>query len=262
MWMVLAWAVIVPLGWALAGAPALPEVSWLPESATEVLASAGVRVPVSVGWLAAAGLLGVVVAVGRSRVAATHVSTVAHEFGHALVAALFGGRVTGITMHLDGSGTAHYTMTGSRPLLRGLVSLAGYPAPGVLAVACARAADAGAGPVWVTFLCVVVAVMLPLAIRSWWGAVLALGLVAAGVAVLAWAPPAAATVLVASLGGLLAGGGVLDARTQWRARRDPVGTDAATLASQTGLPVGAFAGLHLVVALGLAVAAAGFLVGW
>jgi hypothetical protein len=260
--MVLAWLVMVPLGWALAGAPALPDPGWLPDGVASLWTHAADRVPVASGWLVAAGLLGAMVAVGRSRVAATHVSTVAHEFGHALVAALFGGRVTGIRMRLDGSGTAHYTMAGSRPLLRGMVSLAGYLAPGVLAVACARAAAAGAGAVWLGFLCGVVAVMLPLAIRSWWGAVLAVGLVATGAAVLTWAPPAAATVLVAGLAGLLAGGGVLDARTQWRARRDPAGTDAASLADQTRLPAGLFAGGHLAASVGLAVGAGVFLVGW
>jgi len=266
VWMLLAWAVMLPLGWALAGAPVqpdLPDAAWLPEGADRVWHAVGVRVPVAMGGLVAAGLLGAIVAVGRSRVAATHVSTVAHEFGHALVAALFGARVTGIALRWDGSGTAHYTMVGSRPLLRGMVSLSGYLAPGVLAVACARAASAGAGPVWLAFLCVVVAVMLPLAIRTWWGVVMALGLVGAGLGVLQWAPPAAATLLVAGLAGLLAGGGLVDARTQWRARRLEPHSDAASLAGQTGLPVGFFAGFHVLASAGLAAAAAAavFLVG-
>jgi Peptidase M50B-like len=259
--MLLAWAVLVPLGWAVAGAPALPDPGWPTDSLDGVWSYAGARVPVASAWLIGAGLLGAVAAVGRSR-AATHVSTVAHEFGHSLVAALFGARVTGIRLHLDGSGTAHYRMSGSRPLMRGLVALAGYLAPGILAIACARAAAAGAGPVWLAFLSLVVAVMLPLAIRSWWGVALALGLVGAGVAVLGFAPPAAATVVVAALAGVLAGGGVLDARSQWRSRRARNGSDAASLAEQSGLPVGLFAGLHVTAAAGLAAGAGAFLAGW
>ena len=250
MWTVLALLLLTPILWALLGAESLgfPDASvsqhlpgWLttPElvSTTTLLVALGV---------------GVVVGVGRGRAATTHLSTLAHEFGHGLVAALLGGRIDRITLARDGSGMAHFAFPGRRPVRRFLVSFTGYLAPGVLGVACVQVALSGFGSAWLAYLVVLLGVMLVVTVRSWWGAFIALFLGAAGWALLALGSGWLAVVVVAGLGGALLGGGVVDATGQWRVTRTAVATDAASMATQTGLPARFFAGLQLVCATALA----------
>ena len=115
-----------------------------------------------------------------------------------------------------------------------------------------RAATAGVAALWVAYLVAVIAVMLVLAIRSWWGLLVSLGLGGAGWALVALAPDVVVVSLVAGLAGLLAGGGTIDAWQQWRTRGTGSDSDAHTMAVQTRLPVGLFAGTHLAMAVGLA----------
>jgi hypothetical protein len=198
---------------------------------------------------------GVLLGVGRGRATTTHLSTLAHEFGHALIAALLGGRIDRITLARDGSGVAHFAFPDARPVRRFLVSFAGYLAPGVFGVACAQVAVAGLGSAWLAYLMVLLGVMLVLTVRSWWGALVAVLLGAAGWAVLALGSGWLAVLVVAGLAGAMVGGGVLDASGQWRLTRSAVATDASSMSAQTGLPARLFAGIQLVCAIALAAAA-------
>jgi hypothetical protein len=250
MWTVVALLLLTPIVWALLGAESLGVLD----------ASTSQHLP---GWLITPELVstttlmvalgaGVVVGVGRGRVAATHLSTLAHEFGHGLVAALLGGRINRITLARDGSGMAHFAFPGRRPVRRFLVSFTGYLAPGVFGLACVRVALAGLGAAWLAYLVLLLGVMLVITVRSWWGAFVALLLGAAGWALLALGTGWLAVVVVAGLAGAMLGGGVVDAAGQWRLTRAAVTTDAASMATQTGLPARFFAGLQLVCAIALA----------
>ncbi len=247
---VLSLLVLAPVVWALLGARGAHDVAaWALANAPTVAPSS---VP-SAGLLAAV-CFGAVLGAGRARVATTHVSTVAHELGHGLAAGLMGAAATSLRLHRDGSGVAHTRWRARRPAAAFVVSAAGYLAPGTVALASMSAVLVGLGALWLAYLMTVIALALVLTIRSWWGALVVVALGAAGWAVLAVAPPAAAPLVVAGLAGVLAGGGVIDALGQWRLRtRDP-GLDAAAMAAQTRLPVGVFAGFHLLAATALAVA--------
>lgn len=251
MWFVVGVMLVAPIVWALAGAPGIPAGVDL---AAQYLPLREVPAPVDETVLVAGLAVGALLGVGRARVATTHLSTVAHEFGHGLTAALLGGRVDRLRMHLDGSGVAHTALPGHRPVRAFAVAAVGYLSPGLLALASIQAARAGFGTIWLAYLALVLAVMLLLAVRSWWGAFLTVGLAAAGWAVIVLAPDPVVGAVVAGVAGTLAGGGLVDAVGQWRSRHSARDTDARTMARQTRLPVGLFAGLHLLAAAGLAVA--------
>lgn len=249
---VLSLVVLAPLVWALAGTPAADAVAgWAQENAPAVATTAAVP---STALLAAV-VAGSVLGGGRARVATTHVSTVAHELGHGVTAGLLGGELMSVHMRPDGSGVAYTRMRRNRPVAGFLVAAAGYVAPGVVAVASMQAVLAGLTGLWLAYLVTVAALALVLTVRSWWGALVVLGLGALGWAVLALAPPSAAPLLLAGLAGVLAGGGVVDAVGQWRMRATDTSTDAASMAAQTRLAAGIFAGFHLLAAVGLASAA-------
>lgn len=251
MWFVLAVLVVMPMLWALAGAPPDPALQgWVVEYVPQI----ATQVTVHQGALVAAGLAGAAIGVGRARATTVHVSTLAHELGHGVTAALLGGRIDRIRTHRDGSGVTQTAMPGHRPVRQFLVAAAGYLTPGLLGLASMRAAASGAAALWLAYLVAVIAVMLVVVIRSWWGALVTLGLGTAGWAAVAFAPDVAVVSLVAGLAGMLAGGGVVDAVGQWRGRRDGTRSDSRTMAVQTRLPVGLFAGLHLLLAAALATA--------
>lgn len=248
-WFLLAVLVVAPIAWAVVGAPGSQGVSaWLGEVAPSLVPVSSV----STAALVAAVALGTVLGAGRARVATTHVSTLAHEFGHGLTAAALGGRITRLRMQPDGSGMAHTTIPAGRPGRSFAVSAAGYVSPGVLALASMQATGAHLATLWLAYQVAVIAVMLVLAIRSWWGALIAAGLGVGGWAIIVLTPAAFDALAVAGLAGVLAGGGVVDAAAQWRGRASTPRSDAQAMGRQTGLPVGLFAGLHLLAALGLA----------
>lgn len=249
MWAFVALLVLVPIGWALAGAPGASSlVVWAGEVLPGEVSSSLAPTQVLLAAVVAGTLLGM----GRAQRATTHVSTVAHEFGHGVAAAALGGRVDRLRMHRDGSGLAQATLPGRRPVSRFVVSAVGYLAPGLLALASMRASLAGVAGIWVAYLVVVLAVMLLLAVRSWWGVLLTVALGGLGWALVALAPDVVVVLAVAGLAGVLAGGGLVDAVVQWRTRGRGA-SDAGGMARQTGLPVGLFAGAHVLSALALAV---------
>lgn len=244
--------ILAPIVWALLGAEPIPAVDpWLSEHLPGWLTT---PVSVSTPALLVAMGVGVVLGVGRGRAATTHLSTLAHEFGHGLIAALFGGRIDRITLARDGSGVAHFGFPVRRPVRRFLVSFAGYLTPGVFGVVCVQVALAGLGSLWLAYLVVLLGVMLVFTVRSWWGALVAVLLGAAGWALLALGSGWLAVVVVAGLAGAMVGGGVVDAIGQWRLTRSAVATDASGMAAQTGLPARLFAGMQLACAIALAAA--------
>jgi hypothetical protein len=115
-----------------------------------------------------------------------HVVTIAHEGGHAAVAAVTGRTLHGVRLHSDTSGL---TISAGRPTGPGVVFtlLAGYLSPSVLGLA--AAATLGAGRVlpvlWVT---VVLLAGLLLMIRNLFGVLSVLVTAGALVAVAGWAP--------------------------------------------------------------------------
>lgn len=259
MWFGAALVLLVPLWWALLGAQPVPRLQDLLGSAPDWLLE---PVTVATGPLVAASAIGVVLGIGRARSATTHLSTLAHEFGHGLTAALLGGRVSRITLSRDGSGIAYSSFPGRRPVRRFAVSFAGYVAPGIVGVACLRVALAGYGALWVGYIAAALAVLLVLTVRSWWGALVAVGCALGCAALLASESGWAAGVAVAGLGGALVAGGVIDSWAQWHACRSPSGTDADSMAEQTRLPARLFAGIHVLACLGLAAYGAALVLGF
>ncbi|MGB8020731.1 MAG: M50 family metallopeptidase [Candidatus Nanopelagicales bacterium] len=254
MWTAIAVALLAPVVWALLGTPPIPWLDpWVGGHAPAWLAT---PVPVSTTPFFATVLVGVLLGVGRAGAVTTHLSTLVHEFGHGLTAALLGGRIDRITLDRDGSGRAHFAFPGRHPVRRFSVSFAGYVSPGVFGVASAQVALAGYAAAWLAYIVVLLAVMLVLAVRSWWGALLAVLLGAGGWGLLALIAggesDVPASLLVALVAGVLLGGGVRDAVGQWRQSRGAVSTDAASMAAQTGLPTRLFAGLHVAFAVALA----------
>jgi len=250
MWTVLALALLAPVGWALLGAQ--PIRAWEPWADQHLPGWLSTPVEVSTQAIVVAVMVGMVLGLGRARVATRHLSTLAHEVGHGLTAALFGARIDRITLSPDGSGMAHFTFPFRRPVLRFAVAFAGYAAPGVFGVASMQVALAGRGTVWLVYMTGLLVTMLVLVVRSWWGALLAVGLGMVGWGLLTFGSGWLATVVVAALAGSLFGGGVVDALGQWQLARSSMATDAASMAAQTRLPVRFWAGVQMAFAVVLA----------
>lgn len=168
---------------------------------------------------------------------ARHAVTVAHEAGHALVAALTGRRLTGIRLHSDTSGV---TLSRGRPRGIGMVAmlLAGHLGPAALGLGAAALAARGRAVLLLWALLAALAVML-LLIRNLFGLwVVLVGV--AGVAAVSWyATPPVASAVACALAWfwlLAAPRTVLElAATRHGARRDRT-SDAGQLAAITHVP--------------------------
>jgi len=115
-----------------------------------------------------------------------HVVTIAHEAGHATVAALLGREVRGIRLHSDTSGlTTHAGSTKRLPLA--LTAFAGYTAPAVVGLAAAAVLHSGYafGLLWAVVLLLVLVLVQ---IRNGYGFVV-LVLAIGGFGWLAWSAP-------------------------------------------------------------------------
>lgn len=106
-------------------------------------------------------------------------STIIHEMGHALVAWATGRRVSGIKLHTDTSGV---TVSAGKPRGFGmlLTTIAGYPAPGTLAVLMATLLSLGHAGAALTVYQAVVAVALLLSRNVTGIASCAISLIATG----------------------------------------------------------------------------------
>ncbi|GAA1809744.1 M50 family metallopeptidase [Nesterenkonia flava] len=133
-------------------------------------------------------------------------ATIIHEMGHVLVAWLVGRRVSGIKLHSDTSGV---TVSKGRPDGPGLLLtfLAGYPAPGVLAVLLVWLASAGhAGAALTVFQAVLMLALL--LSRNAVGIFSCLLAAAAAGAVWWWNDPDVVVYTVVGLGAFYAAAGV------------------------------------------------------
>lgn len=184
------------------------------------------------------------------------VVTIAHEGGHALVAVLAGRGLTGIRLHADTSGLTVSTGRGRGPGLVATV-VAGYPAPGLLAVGGATLVAAGRAG-----LMLWIAVGLLLAtlvhVRNGFG-LLAVLVTSGAVGGIAYAGgPALQAGFAATLCWFLIFGGLRAVRELQRGRRRgrTGDSDADLLAALTPVPGGAWAGLFWLAAAGSVAAAA------
>lgn len=190
---------------------------------------------------------------------ARHAVTVAHEAGHAVVAALTGRRLTGIRLHADTSGL---TLSRGRPRGPGmaLMLLAGYPAPAALGLGAAALVAAGRSVLLLWALLATLALML-LLVRNLFGLwVVLVG--GAGVAAVSWyATPPVQTAVACTLAWfwlLAAPRTVLELAAS---RRRPGGrtSDADQLATVTRVPAGLWVALLLLLTVAAALAGAAIL---
>lgn len=101
---------------------------------------------------------------------ARYLPTVVHELGHAFTAGILGGRPKNITISLDTSGLAIYEPPMNWGKLRAtLVSLAGYPASSISALAAVKITQDGHPQAWFAFAVGTLAVSIVLLIRNIWG---------------------------------------------------------------------------------------------
>lgn len=118
---------------------------------------------------------------------ARNVVTIAHEGGHAVVAAMTGRTLNGIRLHSDTSGV---TVSSGRPTGPGMVAtaFAGYVAPSLAGLGAAAAAGHGRSTALLAGTLALLAIMLVF-IRNAWGLLTVTITAVTIAAVLWWAPP-------------------------------------------------------------------------
>lgn len=190
---------------------------------------------------------------------ARHAVTVAHEAGHAVVAALTGRRLTGIRLHADTSGL---TLSRGRPRGPGmaLMLLAGYPGPAALGLGAAALVAAGRSVLLLWLLLAVLAGML-LLVRNLFGLwVVLVG--GAGVAAVSWyATPTVQTAVACTLAWfwLLAAPRTVLELAASRRRPGARTSDADQLATVTRVPAVVWVAVLLILTVGAALGGAAIL---
>jgi hypothetical protein len=182
-----------------------------------------------------------------------HVGTIAHEAGHAVVAAMTGRRLAGIRLHSDSSGV---TVSVGHPRGPGMVAMlaAGYPAPALLGLGAAAILGTGhvAALLWAL---VVLLVLMLLLVRNWFGVWTVLASAVVVFAVTWWLPGRWQSGFAYAVTGFLLLAGVREVvglASARRHRRAP-GSDADQLARLTPLPAPVWVGLFFLVALACAI---------
>ena len=107
--------------------------------------------------------------------------TAVHEGGHAVAARLVGRRVVAVHLRADTSGVTYHAGSAGR-ISRLVTTVAGYPAPGLLAVAGAALCATGRPRAWLGLLAALAAIGLLLWVRNLFGVVIVL----AGAGGLGW----------------------------------------------------------------------------
>jgi len=160
--------------------------------------------------------------------------TIVHEGGHALVAVLFGRRLTAIRLDARSGGVTE-TWGRQRGLGVRLTAFAGYPFPALAAAVLLRATVSGWSRAAAAAIAVVLLVMLLFA-RNTRG-VLVLALTTAAMAASAlWLPNRLLVILVSLLSGLWLAGAARTLMEERRARRHGAATDVSALAQRGVLP--------------------------
>lgn len=211
-------------------------------------------------WLVPA-VIAVLLLVPRTRSLLGPVTTIYHEFGHALVGVLFGARVAGIRVFFDGSGEARLAHPpGARRRIGRAMSLwAGYLTPPLTGMGLLALVLLGREP-WPLAATAAVGLAVLLFIRNWQGLlVMLLYLGALALAAIDWL--GFGDGIVSGIASLLIIGGVLDLlRTGPLVVRGRRETDFHFLARESRLPfppLAHYAVYCLVVAALLAAAGAG-----
>jgi hypothetical protein len=137
--------------------------------------------------------------------------TVVHELGHALTALALGGQVRRVHLTADTAGQTSFALpVRAGRARRAVVTLAGYPAPGLAGLAGAWLLAAGEARSWLGLVTLLLVVLLVLWVRNPWG----VGSVLLGAVGLGWlavkGSPGVVTAAGAGLAALLLVGG-------WRA---------------------------------------------
>lgn len=187
-----------------------------------------------------------------------YLATMVHELGHAFVAGVLGATPKTISIHVDGSGLAVYESDASWHVVRRVgVSLAGYPAPAIAALAALRATDAGYSRVWLSFVAVTLVVGLGLFVRTRFTFLVMALMMGTTLPVVLFASPIVASVVVAVFAGVLLRQGVVDVLEQLRSVREHRGVecDAAAIGRDLHISAGFVASLHSVLVIGIGVIA-------
>lgn len=180
-------------------------------------------------------------------------STAVHELGHAFMAGALFARPRSIHIHPSSSGLAIYDPPVGWGRWRcAMVSTAGYPAPGLAAMAAVYAVREGYGVAWTTFAAAVLALAIVFLIRNIWGFLWTTGIVLAtyfGVTQLSSEWVSVAAMFVA---GFLALSGIEYAWIQVRlVKHNPgSGVDAEAIFNSLGIPARLTAWAHLLLSVG------------
>ena len=152
-----------------------------------------------------------------------YLCTVVHELGHAFTVGILGGRPKKVTIALDASGLATFEYPGTWGRFRiSVVSIAGYPAPAIAALAAIMATQSGHPQAWFAFSTATLSVAVLLLIRNFWGFAWTAVLIAGSYLLARHAPVAAIGTAVAAIGGFLAVQSVSHAHNQFTiVRRNP-----------------------------------------
>ena len=179
-------------------------------------------------------------------------STAVHELGHAFMAGALLARPKSIHIHPSSSGLAIYELSPNWGRFRAsLVSAAGYPAPGLAALAAVYAVQEGFGTAWTVFAASVLAVAIVLLIRNVWGFLWTTSIVVGsyfGITQLSSEWLAAGAVFIA---GFLALSGIEFAWIQLRLVRHAPGSgvDAESISHYLGIGPRFVAWMHLLISL-------------
>lgn len=215
-------------------------------------------------WVALAFLFGVGAFHTPLKIVLRYFSTAVHELGHAFMAGVLLARPRSIQIHPSSSGLAIYESPPDWGRFRSaLVSTAGYPAPGLAAMAAVYAVQQGYGVAWTVFAASVLALAIVFLIRNIWGFLWTTGIVVGsyfGVTQLSSDWVAATAMFVA---GFLALSGIEFAWIQIRLVKHAPGSgvDAEAIFHSLGIPARLTAWVHFLLSVG-AGAVAGYNAAW
>jgi hypothetical protein len=208
MWLV-SMLVVVPVFYLATGQPITPEIAnWLgnfvPNDST-----------ISDQSVALGCISGIALAGSPLHLVGRYLPTVVHELGHAFTAGVLGGRPQQITISLNTSGLAYFHPPESWGRVRAtLVSIAGYLAPPIAALAAVMAAQAGFPQSWFLFSTGVLAIAIVFLVRNIWGFVWTAAIVAGCYFSVRYLPANLIANSVPVIAGYLSVEGFRDARNQ------------------------------------------------